>query len=143
MQFQLQVRIRPAIFIPYKTHGRLYHLIFSEDIKKNSLVSVDTSEDVKVQSFFDIGDMRVNGYAGRKCGYIFYSTLPVICHGSCIIAYSKQWEKAVNEKHFPLQPFGVNLSLKAKTFYLYHRRNQVSLAVSPSLAARIRENLEI
>lgn len=143
MQFELQVRILPYIFFPYKTHNRLYHFIFTEDVKKNTLLSVVTSEDITVQSFFSIGDLRVNGYEGGRCGYIFYSTLPIVCHGSSIIAYSKQWEKAVNEKRFPIQPFGVSLLLKTPAFYLYHQKNKVSLAVSPSIALKIRENLEI
>ena len=144
MQFQLEVNARPFIFFPYRTHERQYHVLLTERVPMDSIISVVDSEDVKdLPCFFSIGDVKTGGYEGRRCGFIFHTTFPVVCHGSSIMAYSRQWEKAVNEKRFPLQPFWVSLVLRADYFYIYHKKNQVSLLVSPQIASRIRENLEV
>jgi hypothetical protein len=142
MEFQLPYPSKPNIFLPFHTHGRNYHLLFSERVKMNRKLSVVDSE-ITAQSFFHIGELREDGYEGTRCGFIFYSPMPVQCHGTSIFSYSKQWARSVNEKRFPLNPFGVALVLKAEYFYLYHKRNQVSLVVSPNMAKKIRDNLEI
>lgn len=142
MQFTLAYTSRPSIFLPYKTHNRNYHLLFNRSVPKKSVLSV-TDSIIATQSFFTIGNILLDDYNGERCGYIFFSTLPIACHGSCIVAYSRKWSKAVNEKRFPLNPFGVSLLLKDKEFHLYHKKNQVSLVVSPNMALKIKENLEV
>lgn len=142
MQFTLPYSPKTSIFLPYKTHNQNYHLLFRRQVPKGTRLSVVTSE-ITAQTFFHIGSMLLDDYEGERCGFIFFSTFPVVCHGSSIIAYSRQWAKSVNEKRFPLLPFGVSLVLRGGDFHLYHKKNQVSLAVSPNIALKIKENLEV
>lgn len=142
MQFTLPYTSRTSIFLPYTTHQQNYHLLFNRVVPKGSKLSICTSE-ITAQSFFHIGNLIEGEYDGESCGFIFFSTFPIVCHGSSIIAYSRQWAKSVNDKRFPLLPFGVSLVLRGGDFHLYHKKNQVSLAVSPNIALRIRENLEV
>lgn len=148
MQFNIQFTPRTSIFLPYRTHKHSYHLLFNRVVRKGQLLSVLDSE-ITTQTFFKIGsvlegvELGGDPTTGERCGFIFHSTLPVECHGSSIISYSRQWAKAVNDKRFPLIPFGVSLVLRGGDFHLYHKKNQVSLAVSPNIALRIRENLEV
>ena len=109
---------------------------------KGTTLSVVDSE-ITAQTFFHIGSLLIGGYTGERCGFIFFSTLPILCQGSSILAYSRQWAKAVNEKRVQIGPFGVTLVLRGNDFHLYHKKNQASLAVSPSIATKIRENLEV
>ncbi len=142
MQFQLAFPGRPSIFLPYTTHGRSYHILFSSPVKKEANLSVRDAEDFQeLQTFFSIGEMRDD--QDVVVGFIFYSNYPIMCYGSGILAYSRQWQKAVNERRFPLSPFGVSLLVRADHFYVYHRKNHVSFIVSPQLAANIKDNLEV
>jgi hypothetical protein len=142
MEFKLHASNRPSVFIPYKTHKNNYHLLFTKEVPKGTVISVNDSE-ITLDTFFRIGQMTLNGYAGERCGFVFHTPFSVSCHGTCIIAYSKNWANSVNSGRYPIRPFGMALLLRAKYFYIYHKKNQSTLIVNPDIAKHIKENLEI
>jgi len=143
MQFSLDINAQPNIFLPYKTHGRKYHLLFSRRVPKKKIVAVKNCDSIACDTFFHIGEMTQSSYTGEPCGFIFYTTYPVNCQAGSVMAYSRRWAQDINSSKNSLIPFGVELVLKHEFFYLYHKKNHVTLVVNPNLASRIRENLEI
>jgi hypothetical protein len=144
MQLTLGIRTRPDIFLPFRTRDRQYYLLLSKHIHHDDSLFVQEDEAAQASAtFFQIGRLTRDGYDGEPCGHIFYTTYPVTCHGTSLIAYSKVWSQAVNNRRVPIRPFGVALTVKSESFLLYHRRNQVTLVVSPKIAANIKANLEV
>lgn len=139
MRFVLGITTRPNVFIPYQTHSRNYFLLFHYQVPAKSHLSVVEDTTVTVPSFFDIGLLSTNG---KVCGNIFYTAAATQGYGSSIAAYSKKWAKQINSGSM-VDPSGVSLLIKSPHFYMYHKKNEVTLIVSPCISTHIRENLEI
>ena len=142
MQFSLQVSLRPNVFVPYSTHGRNYYLLFHKFTPRKTKIWVTDSSVLKSETFFQVGDLHSDTPDGDVIGNIFYTPAASTCYGSAIMAYSKVWAKQANSTKF-VTPVGVNLHVRSKHMFVYHKKNEVTVIVNPSLPASIRFNLEI
>jgi hypothetical protein len=142
MRFTLHFSVPPRIFIPYTTHKRHYHLLVPRKIRKGTDLYVTDSADYTTPTFFNIGDIHEGGYEGDVVGHIFFAFGPIMSFGTSIMAYSKVWAKAVNFKEDrPATSTPSNLVLRGPVFYLYHTKNEMTLAVSPTLPKAIQSNI--
>lgn len=141
MRFILQTNLRSKVFVPYVTHGRKYSILLSKYLPAGTKLSVSDSPLVPADTYIRVGDLHLGGYEGETIGHLFYTPLSFMCYGSALLAYSKAWEKRANNKELGV-PSGVLLIARTPLFYLYHKKNEVTLAVNPTLPAAIKDNLE-
>lgn len=143
MQFQLQMNLRPNVFIPYTTHKRNYYLLFYRYTPKKTKLWVTDSNVLKSETFFRVGDLREIDETGPVVGNIFYTPSASTCYGTAIMAYSKAWAKDSNNTSGYSMPSGVMLMTRTPNFYVYHKKNEVTMIVNPILPQNIRSNLEV
>lgn len=142
MQFDLPSNYPTRMFLPHTTHDRTYQLLLIERCPANTSLFVTNSELPKIETLFNIGDLRTEGEKGPRVGYIFYSKFNVNNIGSGILASSKKWWAEFKARGYPMAEMDLKMVLKIPDFYVYHGPNQATLIVNPDLASSIRANFE-
>lgn len=152
MRFTLSVDMPSYVFVPYSTHDRSYFIMGTEKLVEGDAFSVFDSSDVKVQTFFTVGDLVPHQYEAKvlnkevlvdevRMGVILYTSAPVVCHGTSVVAYSARWASSL--RSVKPEPFGMGLVFRAPYLSIFHQKNSATLVISPTVSNRLKTNLEI
>jgi hypothetical protein len=128
------------VISPHRQGNRLYHLLFRREYSGPFHVRDAT---YSLNTMITIGQIykRVDANKILVVGNIFYTTSPILCGGSFLVAYSGVFREQVT-KSGPKKDFKMDLVLREKLFHVFHEANCATMIVSPSLPKPIQENFE-
>jgi len=144
MRFNLQVRGKAHTFMPYVTHKRRYYLLFKFFVGLHEPIYVQDVDFSVPDTFFSVGKMTIFGYDGPECGKILFTTYHTLTYGTSVLAYkasSLRLPSVALSQSVPKPPDS-RLVLRTPELHLYHSKDNHTLAVSPIISTRIRDNLE-